>query len=211
MPETATVSEPTESRIIEAAIELVGELGYKGTTTRQIAVKAGVNEVTIFRRFGSKEALVEKAIPYAQEQLRAAFESARSKKSGDIVVDLTNLVLSIMDILGEKRETVVAMMFEAKREPYVLAAASSMVQFILSFIMGFLDDSGPVSPLRKEDKAIIALSLASFVFFRVVVRERLLVKEFTSHNRRQELEDYIRFLLRNPPSQGKYSKGRVVR
>lgn len=41
-------------RIVEAAAALFAERGYQATTTRALAERAGVNEVTIFRLFGSK-------------------------------------------------------------------------------------------------------------------------------------------------------------
>lgn len=41
-------------RVLTAAATLIAERGYGGTTTRAIAEAAGVNEVTIFRRFGTK-------------------------------------------------------------------------------------------------------------------------------------------------------------
>ena len=49
----------SRERIIDAAARLFGEHGVAGTTTRRIAEVAGVNEVTIFRLFGSKAALLE--------------------------------------------------------------------------------------------------------------------------------------------------------
>jgi AcrR family transcriptional regulator len=52
-------------RILRAATELYGETGFRGTTTRQIAQRAGVNEVTLFRQFGSKTALLHEAIQCA--------------------------------------------------------------------------------------------------------------------------------------------------
>jgi len=197
MPRTVTVTGTTDSRILEATIELIGELGYKGTTTRQIAGRAGVNEVTLFRRFGTKETLVGKAVPFAQNQLRTAFDNARREKSGQLGVDLTNLSLSMMKILSEKRETVVAMMFEAKREKYVMGAAESMIRFVLGFIGEFLESYESENKLKKDVREMVSLSLTSFIFFRVVVRERLLEKEFAAKNRKGELEEYVKFLLRN--------------
>ncbi|MGR5897480.1 TetR/AcrR family transcriptional regulator [Bacillus cereus] len=47
----------TKDRIIKATVELVNEKGYKGATTKEIAKRAGVNEVTLFRHFGNKKAL----------------------------------------------------------------------------------------------------------------------------------------------------------
>jgi AcrR family transcriptional regulator len=38
------------------------EAGFRGATTRRIADEAGVNEITIFRLFGSKAALIEAAL-----------------------------------------------------------------------------------------------------------------------------------------------------
>ncbi|MBE5107518.1 TetR/AcrR family transcriptional regulator [Bacillus thuringiensis] len=52
----------TSERIIEAFLELFRTYGYKGTTTRSISELAGVNEVTIFRNFGSKKNIMEKAV-----------------------------------------------------------------------------------------------------------------------------------------------------
>lgn len=44
--------------ILAAAAGLFGERGYRGTTTRAIAERAGVNEVTLFRRFGNKQGVL---------------------------------------------------------------------------------------------------------------------------------------------------------
>ena len=49
-------------KILKAATELYAETGFRGTTTRQIAQLAGVNEITLFRHFGSKTALLHEAI-----------------------------------------------------------------------------------------------------------------------------------------------------
>ena len=52
-----TTRKDTDSKILDAARALFIENGYGGTTTRAVAAKANVNEVTLFRRFGSKELL----------------------------------------------------------------------------------------------------------------------------------------------------------
>ena len=41
-------------RILEAAALVYAETGFRGATTRRIAERAGVNEITLFRHFGSK-------------------------------------------------------------------------------------------------------------------------------------------------------------
>jgi AcrR family transcriptional regulator len=47
----------TRKHILDAAFELISSKGYLGASTREIAQKAGVAEVTLFRHFASKESL----------------------------------------------------------------------------------------------------------------------------------------------------------
>ncbi len=56
------MSEPTRKQLLEAAARVYGEAGFRGATTRRIAEEAGVNEVTLFRLFGSKAALIHEAV-----------------------------------------------------------------------------------------------------------------------------------------------------
>ncbi len=44
----------TEVRLVEAAVQLFSRQGFKGTSTRDIANLAGVNEATLFRYFAKK-------------------------------------------------------------------------------------------------------------------------------------------------------------
>lgn len=52
----------SRNRILDAAARVYAESGFRGATTRRIADEAGVNEITIFRQFGSKAALIDEAI-----------------------------------------------------------------------------------------------------------------------------------------------------
>ena len=53
---------PTVDRILRTFLRLVAERGIDATTTRVLAEKAGVNEVTIFRLFGGKSELAAEAL-----------------------------------------------------------------------------------------------------------------------------------------------------
>lgn len=49
-------------KILRAAVTVFAEVGFRGATTRRIAQEAGVNEITLFRHFGSKDKLLHEAI-----------------------------------------------------------------------------------------------------------------------------------------------------
>lgn len=53
-----------KNKLMLAAIDLMAEKGYKGVSTKEIAAAAGVSEMTLFRNFGSKQNLLEKAVDH---------------------------------------------------------------------------------------------------------------------------------------------------
>ena len=63
LPYTGTMT--VRDQLLQAAAHLYAEAGYRGATTRRIALQAGVNEITLFRHFGSKDALMREAISRA--------------------------------------------------------------------------------------------------------------------------------------------------
>jgi AcrR family transcriptional regulator len=59
----------SRQKLLEAAMRVFAESGFRGATTRRIAEAAGVNEVTLFRQFKSKSALINEAAElYARQR-----------------------------------------------------------------------------------------------------------------------------------------------
>jgi AcrR family transcriptional regulator len=90
MPETPTSStEDTRQRIIAAALKLFGQIGYTQASTRLIAETAGVNEVTLFRHFGSKKnLLIACTDTFNARGFAATFEA---ELSGDYPSDIARM------------------------------------------------------------------------------------------------------------------------
>ena len=83
----------TRDRIMKAAFEEFTEKGYDRTKTRQIAERASVNEVTIFRHFGSKERLFTTVIENGIRNGMIAV--ARIEPGDDVIEDLTEIGISV--------------------------------------------------------------------------------------------------------------------
>jgi AcrR family transcriptional regulator len=79
----------TDLHIFQAVMEIIAERGYAGATTREIAEAAGVSEMTLFRKYGSKAELIKRAISALVEQTE--FEST-TQYTGDIRTDLLRVL-----------------------------------------------------------------------------------------------------------------------
>jgi AcrR family transcriptional regulator len=93
----------TEVRIVEAAAQLFAHNGFKGTTTRDIAQLANLNEATLFRYFPHKPELFWAAVESHVARVKLARDTQTSLASDDapaIVVPL--LVAFLLDILNRQ-------------------------------------------------------------------------------------------------------------
>jgi AcrR family transcriptional regulator len=83
----------TRDRILHEAINLIAEKGFKNTTTKEIAAKASVSEMTIFRYFKTKGSILDEAIK------QFSFEISLKKEVEEkIVWDLEKDLLLISNI-----------------------------------------------------------------------------------------------------------------
>jgi TetR/AcrR family transcriptional repressor of mexJK operon len=105
----------TRERIMTAASELFRKKGFSGTTTRAIAECAKVNEVTIFRHFGSKEKLA-KAIMDQFGGLAIA-DDLEKHFSGDYLQDLTLVGGVLMRVMTERNDAMRMAICEAGHFP----------------------------------------------------------------------------------------------
>ncbi|NPA29007.1 MAG: TetR/AcrR family transcriptional regulator, partial [Epsilonproteobacteria bacterium] len=54
--------ENTKQKIVEAAIDLIAEQGYKGASVRKIARAVGIRESAIYNHYENKEAILKSII-----------------------------------------------------------------------------------------------------------------------------------------------------
>jgi AcrR family transcriptional regulator len=104
----------SRERILEAAERVYAKHGFRGATTRLIAIEAGVNEVTLFRTFGSKGALLEAVLEH-QDKGRALPELPAEPK--DPAAELTAWVSFNLERVREMRPILVHTMGEMEERP----------------------------------------------------------------------------------------------
>ncbi len=62
-----------KEKILEAALELFAQEGYKATSTSKVAKRASVSEGLIFRHFNNKEGLLEAIVAQGEERIKVLF------------------------------------------------------------------------------------------------------------------------------------------
>ena len=99
--------------LLHAAAQVYAEGGYHGATTRRIAAKAGVNEITLFRHFGSKDVLLREALA----QCPGAEEAALPEEPQDPLRELTEWTRAHLQHLHERAALIRTCLGEFSERP----------------------------------------------------------------------------------------------
>ena len=163
----------TETDILNAAADLFAARGYASTTTRAIAERAGVNEVTLFRRFESKAGV-----------LRALGERWAQTMAGVLVPSMpdpsdthaTIATLARMEIEGAVRDGGVAMRlaFDARTVPEVAAVMGGGPAANLDGLADYLASRQRAGDLRSDiDARLMAEAFFNVTSTMVMARQLL--------------------------------------
>jgi AcrR family transcriptional regulator len=112
---------PRRNEILAAAAGVFAQHGFRGSTTRRIADAAGVNEITLFRYFGSKESLIREAMEHLSQGAGLATLPALPV---DPEKELTNWSESFIQHLRLRRSIIRKTMGEMEERPDMCASAS---------------------------------------------------------------------------------------
>jgi AcrR family transcriptional regulator len=112
----AELASPTRQRLIDAAIRVCSERGLHAATTREIAEVAGVNEVTLFRHFGSKEKLIAALFERVLATLSESLNDTETDEQ-DLERNLFRYAQSHNELLMTNEAFIRTIIGEAKRHP----------------------------------------------------------------------------------------------
>lgn len=161
----------TREAILAATLDAYSKYGFRGATTRRIAELAGVNEVTLFRHFGSKDALVGEALRALSTTEQVAPLPAHPR---DLVAELTAWSEGQLVHLREKRSMIRTCMGEIEEHPELTrcAAAGPQAAFAeLCRYLGLVRDAG--MSFTDFDERVAAITLMGALFSDAMGREMM--------------------------------------
>lgn len=173
-PNSQSAQESTRQRILKAAITLFSEVGYEQATTHLIAELAEVNEVTLFRQFGSKKALLMACVEAVnQAGFAETFETGLSGVYSDNILHMAQRLVEDMRANVELLRMLVC---DARNIPElreVLLTGSRGNQQRLSRFFARQIEAGAIRPeLSAEALSIAFESLFSWsILFEYVFRD----------------------------------------
>lgn len=172
-----TAERETRQAILDAAADLIGERGYRATTTRAIAQRAGVNEVTIFRQFGTKKGLLQ-ALGEQWAGTMAGFAVAHIPHAEDTAGTLR--ALAEMEVRQAMHAGAPAMRlaFDAVSEPEVMEVMGTGPASNLDGLAEYLATRQQAGEIRQDldpramAEAFFALT-STYVMSRQVLGDRI--------------------------------------
>ncbi|KGQ23003.1 TetR/AcrR family transcriptional regulator [Thermus filiformis] len=142
-------AERTRARLREAALELLAERGYRGATTREIARRAGVSELTLFRHFGTKEALVQEALAAFVPQ---DFLKRLPREDAPLEEGLRALLEAYLGLLEARQALLPKLLSELLRHPELAQKGFSRgFSQVMERVVGFFRAKQEAGLLRRDE------------------------------------------------------------
>ncbi len=162
--------ESTEDKIINATFTLLKENGISKTTTRKIANEAGVNEVTIFRKFKNKKNLLNEVkevyFQYLLDLLDEIFDYDENisiedyiKSRFNAVINLSNDEVNIIKIGLQETEII----------PIENDYINRITSKVISKLSGFFKLKMEMGEMRELNYNVLALNVFSILFESIVL------------------------------------------
>jgi AcrR family transcriptional regulator len=163
--------EETRSKILAAVRELYTSKGSRGTTTREVADLAGVNEATVFRHFGTKGQLLAAMLDHYStfEELPRMLERVRAHPT--VEKQLQALALESIELMKRKEDLIKVSMAEELTNPDGLTCAWRGPSEARSMIAGYFAEKTASGQLRGEPQILARVFMS--LFFSYVMARRI--------------------------------------
>ncbi|MEV6071368.1 helix-turn-helix domain-containing protein [Nocardia sp. NPDC052001] len=166
-PDSAAATDPVTERILDAALEQFQEIGIEKTTIEDIAKRAGVGRMTVFRKMGSKDAIISAVV---SREARHLFECMAEITQRPISLD-DRIVAATSELIHRIRSNRLfqrLLYLDAEATlPKITIEGSDVLAAAIAGAIGYLQtdvDAGRLDaenlPLRIEAVARIIHSIA---------------------------------------------------
>ena len=180
-------------QLLDAAAQLYAEAGYRGATTRRIALQAGVNEITLFRHFGSKDVLIREAIARAGSSPVADLLPDTPR---DPSRELRDWAKTHIAELRQRRSLIRTCMGEIEEHPGIFASENSPPAVAAKALGRYLRRLRQTGLAKAEFDEVAASTMLIGVLFADAMG-RDIMPDMYRNEPDQALDEYVRLFLRS--------------
>ncbi len=186
-----TSVEDTRGRIFAAAREIFALKGPHGTTTREIADRAGVNEATLFRHFGNKSALLEAMKEYFCQSAQARLDVLFAGLSGDLESDLQSIATWMVEGMSANKDLIRVSLLEEVANPGAPQAPFRTPILVREHLTRFLQKHVMSGELQGEAEILARFFMG--MFFSYIMARAFGTKEILSED--DAVKTYVNIFL----------------
>ncbi len=186
--------EDTRGRILYAASKLIVEQGYARTTTRAIAAEAGVNEVTLFRHFGSKENLFHEMVETYSDLSR--LEGAMlAQAGGDYRQAMQHVGHIFMQVMMARADVIRLVLCESAHFPEVRSIMAQNPRRLRQALAAYLQTQMDAGRVRKQDPELCAQAFYGMFFSYGVLRNVLEEDPAAGKSAHEVVDDFVNIFV----------------
>lgn len=161
----------TNCRILQAALLELTQSGYKGTSTRTIAERAGVNEVTLFRHFGNKQALFRAAILHALQGMRVP-ESLDAYLSVPFREGLSSFAQDYLLQISRNSDMIMLGLAESYSHPQIIEELQKFWSQVRAALISYFERLQKQGRMREADFPVLTQMVLTTLHSTPMVRKR---------------------------------------
>lgn len=160
----------TDEKIIRATYAILQEEGFTKATTKKIAAEAGVNEVTIFRKFQNKNNLVEITKEYYLQSLLEKFDEIFDFNEDDGVESyLQSNFVGLLNLSDSDFSIVKVAMEEVRDIPEKKQLISRITNTVIGKLEEFFKFQIEKGKIRDVDSKVLAAMCFSITFQSIIL------------------------------------------
>lgn len=186
-----------KEKILEHAMKLFAHKGFSGTTTKEIAEKAGVNEALIFRHFTTKKELygsiIEKKINEEPEIEKPLERSGNKKDDWQI---FSSIAMRLFDKCGRDPDFIRLLHYSAL-EGHELSDMffDTYVEYINKLLSQYIKDRISDGAFKNINPLVAARAFIGMVINFIIVQELFREKRKGTIKQEDIVESFVTIFL----------------
>ncbi len=167
--------EQTEERreqLLQVALEVFSEKGFRAATIKDIARAAGVADGLLAHHFGNKAGLVRAVVERfcMNEEMSEALQGLQGRSVRETLYGMGRAYL---DVMSRHRPYMTLVISEAIRDPEVAAVSGQLMAEGLAGARAYLEAQAAAGQLRPHDSEVVIRTLQSATLWFFLMNERL--------------------------------------